>query len=107
MTKVLIDACVPHWLRLELATFDVETAHYAGLDHLSDNKLLAAIDGRYEVLVTLDRNLTYQTKIGKRAVAVVVLRVDEQTREAFRSLVPRLIAAIEARTPGAVEVVGP
>jgi hypothetical protein len=64
MVRVLLDACVPHWLRRELTAFDVETAHFAGLDHLSDTELLGAIEGRYDVLVTLDRNLTYQQKIG-------------------------------------------
>ena len=60
MIKVLLDACVPQWLRKELANVEVETAHFAGLDHLSDSELLAAIEGRFDVLVTLDRNLTYQ-----------------------------------------------
>jgi len=63
MPAVLLDACVPQWLRRELGTTDVTTAHYAGLDQLSDSALLTAIEGRYDILVTLDRNLTYQQKV--------------------------------------------
>ena len=59
MAKFLLDACVPHWLRIDLAEFEVETAQLASLDHLPDTDLLATIEGRYDVLVTLDRNDSY------------------------------------------------
>jgi hypothetical protein len=58
MKRVLLDACVPHWLRKELPGFEVETAFFAGLDVISDSALLDAIEGRFDVLVTLDRNLS-------------------------------------------------
>jgi predicted nuclease of predicted toxin-antitoxin system len=73
MVKVLLDACVPHRLLEGLTEFDVETAQRAGLDQLADEELLAAIDGRFDVLVTRDRNLTYQQTIAGRSVAAVVL----------------------------------
>ena len=57
MVAVLLDACVPHWLRNRLTEFDVETAHYAGFDHLLNGELLTAIEGRFDVLVTLDREV--------------------------------------------------
>jgi hypothetical protein len=48
MAKVLLDACVPQWLRVELGGNDVTTARYAGFDELSDSELLAAVEGRYD-----------------------------------------------------------
>lgn len=84
-----LDACVPHWLRKELGTADVATAHSAGLHQLSDSDLLAAIEGRYDILVTLDRNLTYQQKVEGRSLAVIVVRVSDQTPEAFARWCPR------------------
>lgn len=107
MAKILLDACIPHALRKGLLGLDVETAQYAGLDHLNDTELLDAIAGRYDILVTLDRNLTYQQKISGRPVAVMVIRVTEQTPEAFRALLPALRSAIGAAQPGAVQEVGP
>jgi hypothetical protein len=106
MVRVLLDACVPHWLRRELTELDVETAHFAGLDQLSDTALLDAIEGRYDALVTLDRNLTYQQKIGGRSVAVIVLRVAEQTPEAFQALMPQLQVAVRSASGGSITVVG-
>jgi predicted nuclease of predicted toxin-antitoxin system len=107
MVKVLLDACVPQWLRRELAVFEVETAHFAGLDQLSDSHLLTAIEGQFDVLVTLDRNLTYQHNVAGRSVAVIVVRIIEQTPVAFRAVLPALISAIRTARAGSVLVVGP
>jgi predicted nuclease of predicted toxin-antitoxin system len=107
MTKVLLDACIPHWLRKELSEFDVETAQFARLDRISDSELLDVISGRYDVLVTFDRNLTLQQKISGRPIGVVVLRVTEQTPETVRALIPALSEAIKNVQPGFVKIVGP
>jgi predicted nuclease of predicted toxin-antitoxin system len=88
MVKVLLDACVPHRLRRGLTEFDVATAQSAGLDQIPDGALLAAIDGNYDVLVTRDRNLTFQQKIIGRSIAVVVLRSLDQSPAAFDALLP-------------------
>jgi predicted nuclease of predicted toxin-antitoxin system len=106
MTRVLLDACVPHWLRRHLLDAETETAHFAGLDHLSDSALLDAMAGRFEVLATLDRNLTYQQKILGRPVAVVVLRITDQTPDAFQAIIPALNKAIAEAAAGQVIFVG-
>lgn len=105
MAKVLLDACMPQWLRRELGEIDVTTAHYAGLDELSDSQLLAAIEGKYDVLVTPDRNLPYQQKMTGRPFAVIVLRVPNQAPEAFRALVPALVQAVLTTRSGEVREV--
>jgi predicted nuclease of predicted toxin-antitoxin system len=102
MAKVLLDACVPQWLRNELGDAEVTTARYAGLDELSDSELLAAIEGQYDVIVTLDTNIPYQQKLTGRPLALIVLRVPNQTPEAFRALVPALVQAIAAAKPGEI-----
>lgn len=106
MVKVLLDACVPRRLRHGLSEFDIETAHHAGLDQLPDGALLAAVEGRYDVLVTRDRNFSYQQKITGRSIAIIVLRSAEQSPAAFEALLPRLTAAIEAAAPGTLTEVG-
>jgi predicted nuclease of predicted toxin-antitoxin system len=105
MAKILLDACVPQWLRAELGEHEVTTARYAGLDELSDSQLLSAAEARYEVLVTLDRNIPHQQHVSGRRLAVILLRVPDQTPEAFRALVPALIQAIGEAKPGEVREV--
>jgi predicted nuclease of predicted toxin-antitoxin system len=105
MVTVLLDACVPQWLRAELGQFQATTAWYAGLDALSDRELLAAAESRYDVIVTLDRNIPYQQMVPRLRLAVIVLRVQDQTPEAFRALVPALVKAIDEAKPGEVRQV--
>jgi predicted nuclease of predicted toxin-antitoxin system len=102
MARVLLDACVPQWLRRELAGHDVETAHFAGLGTLPDRELLDAIEGRYDMLVTLDRNLIYQNRVGDRSFAVIAIRVADQTPAAFHALLPQLRTALAKAVPGRV-----
>jgi predicted nuclease of predicted toxin-antitoxin system len=106
MTRVLLDACVPHRLRRGLGAFEVETAWRAALDQIPDRALLDAIDGTYDVLVTRDRNLTSQQTIVGRSFAVVVLHTLDQSPAAFDALLPQLVAAIAAASPGTVTRVG-
>jgi len=105
MTRVLLDACVPHWLRTELFDADVTTARYAGLDEVSDSQLLTAIEGRYDVLVTLDSSIPHQQRVSGRSFAVIVVRVPDQTPETFRDLIPSLMQAIKSAKPGEVRKV--
>lgn len=107
MAKLLLDACVPHSLRHHFQEDDVTTAFYAGLDALTDGELLDAIEDEFDVLVTLDRNLSYQQRVAGRSIAIIVLRVSAQTPEAFRSLMPEVNAILGKIEPGQTVVIGP
>ena len=102
MARIILDACVPQFLRHEFEGHEVETAHFAGLDDLPDGQLLDAIEGQYDILITLDRNLTDQQKIAHRPFAVIVLEVASQTPEDFRALVPAIHQAINKASAGRV-----
>ena len=104
--RVLLDACVPQWLRRELTEFDVETAQFAKLDQLPDTQLLDAIEGRFDAVITLDTSLQYQNNIPSRTFGIVVLRVEDQTPAAFLDLVPQIRHALGSVKPGNVMRVG-
>ncbi len=92
-------------LRNELGNHEVEAASFAKLDDVLDSELLDAIEGRFEILITLDRNLAYQQQINNRQLAVIVLQVAEQMPEAFRALIPEICKAIgKARSGKLLEV---
>lgn len=105
MVRVLLDTCVPHRLRRELTDADVVTAQYIGFTELADAALLAAIDGRMDVLVTMDTNLPYQNDLTKRSFAVIVVRVAVQNTRALRPLIPAIREAIRTTAPGEVCIV--
>ena len=98
--RILLDACVPHWIRRELTGLDVSTAHFAGLDTFSDSTLLDMIEGKFDVLVTMDRNLAFQNNVAGRQIGSVVLRLLGQAPEDFKALIPKLRGALDRLKPG-------
>jgi hypothetical protein len=72
LRRVVLDEGLPHELRHELVGFHVETAAYAGVAGLTSGRLLDAIEGRFDVLVTIDSSLSQQQNLSGRTLAVVV-----------------------------------
>jgi hypothetical protein len=66
-----------------------------------------AVTAGFEVLVTADRNMAYQQNVSALRLALVVLRVPNNTIETVRRLVPEILAVL-ARTPkpGTVTLIG-
>lgn len=72
--KVLLDHGTPVPLRRELTGHEVKTAYELGWSTLKNGELIAAAEaGKYEVLVTTDKNLKYQQNLTGRSLAIVVL----------------------------------
>lgn len=68
--KLLLDECVTHSLRHDLAGHQVNTVEDAGLKGLENGELLKAAAGVYEVLVTVDQNIPYQQNLGGLPIAI-------------------------------------
>jgi len=59
--RVLLDHDVPHGLRPRFPDeCEVVTAQYRGWSDYDDDELLAAAEGLFAVLVTLDTNFVHQ-----------------------------------------------
>jgi predicted nuclease of predicted toxin-antitoxin system len=104
--RVLFDEGMPERLRHDLAklsgTLTVETARYAGLAHLSNGALLSAKAGRYDVLVTVDKNLHYQQNMTGRIVSVVVITSVNNDIDLIRPVLPAVAAALAVTRQGTV-----
>ena len=61
--RVLLDACVPSGLRTRLTGHEVRTAPEMGWGNLDNGRLLAAMTGHFDVLVTVDKRLPQQQPI--------------------------------------------
>lgn len=101
--RILLDACLPQSLRLEISGHYVATAAFMNWDSLSNGKLLAAMEaGGFECLITADSNLSYQQTVAKTKIAVFVLRAATNRRADLLPLIPRLLPLLERAVPGAV-----
>lgn len=71
--KLLLDECVTRYLKREFAAHEVHTVAEAGFKGLENGNLLRAASGKYDVLITVDRNLPYQQNLTDLEIAILVL----------------------------------
>jgi hypothetical protein len=96
---ILFDNGTPAPLRHELKNHVVVEAIERGWDRLANGALIAAAEAAsFEVLLTTDKNLRYQQNIKDRKIAFVV--IGNQQWPVLRRYVDRVIAAVDAATPG-------
>jgi hypothetical protein len=94
--RVLLDECVPRRLKHELLGHEARTGPEMGWASKRNGELLTlAVGAHFDVLLTVDRNLSFQQDVSAFDIAVVVLVVRSNTLEALRPLVPQLLRCSE------------
>ena len=95
--NVLLDEGVPRVIQQRLATLRISTVEEMGWRGIKNGALLDLMTGRFDVLITADKNLPYQQNLSKRQLAVVILPSNQiplvikllpQIEEAARQSVP-------------------
>jgi PIN like domain len=105
--RVLLDECLPRRLKRELVGHDVRTAPEMGWASKSNGELLALAAGRFDVFLTVDRNLSYQQDVSAVDIAVVVLVARSNALDVLRPLVPLVLDALANPKRGAVMLIRP
>ena len=96
---ILFDNGTPAPLRYALKGHVVVEAIERGWDRLLNGELIAAAEAAgFEVLVTTDKNIRYQQDLRGRKIAFVV--IGNQQWPTLRGYVGRVVAAVNAATPG-------
>lgn len=70
---VILDENLPRGLKRLLTDIDVSTVQESGWSGISNGDLIARADGRFDVLLTADKNLRYQQNLSARQIAIVEL----------------------------------
>jgi predicted nuclease of predicted toxin-antitoxin system len=96
--RIILDNNIPYRFKREIADLDVTYVRELGFENLLDGPLFAAIDGSFDVLVTMDRNLQCQQNLTRRRFAVLVLRAKSNR---LSDLVP-LVSNLRVCLPGCV-----
>lgn len=68
--------------------------------------LLALAEGRFDVFLTVVRNLSFQNDVNRFSIAVVVLVARGNKHSDLRPLLPELLSVLGAVAPGQVVPVG-
>ncbi len=98
--RILLDENIPVQLRSLLDGHDVSSVNdkAVGWKHISNGRLLAEMKGRFDLLITSDRNIYAQQNLARRSIAILVLPTNR--RKDVMNLVPQIAAAIDAISTG-------
>ena len=96
---ILFDNGTPAPLRYALKGHVVVEAIERGWDRLLNGELIATAESSgFELLLTTDKNIRYQQNLKGRKIAFVV--IGNQQWPTLRRYVDRVVAAVNAATPG-------
>src|ERR1035437_1149746 len=84
--RVLLDECFPRALRVELPGHEIATVAEAGWAGVKNGALLQLAATRFELLLTVDRNLEYQQNFSNLTIAVIVVDSPSNDVEVLRPL---------------------
>jgi len=104
--RILLDESLPRDLGRDLTGHEVQTVREAGWPGLANGDLLKRAAGRFDVLVTGDRNLEYQQNRETLPIPVVILVAVSNRIESLRPLVPELLQLLARIGPGQILHVG-
>jgi hypothetical protein len=104
--RVLLDECLPRKLKSELADHEVRTAQEEGCAGLSNGALLQAASGRFDVFLTVDRNIAFQQNLQSMRIGVLAMVAKSNRLKDLRPLMAQVRQAITRAQPGVVSKVG-
>lgn len=107
--RVLIDECLPAGLKESFGAlgYEAETARRAGYGAKKNGELLSLMEGRWDVLLTNDRNIQYQQNMSGRNVSILILCAKSNRIKDLLPLMPACAKALRSIAPGRIVEVGP
>lgn len=104
--RILLDENVPVDLGSLLLGHDIQTASGLGWDGVKNGELLLRMRGRFDALVTMDRNLPHQQNLAVQPFSVVLVQAPSNRMVHLRPLVPDILAILGRIRPGELQRVG-
>jgi predicted nuclease of predicted toxin-antitoxin system len=106
--KLLLDECVPRKLKFAFieAGYECSTVAEAGFAGKENGELLNLASGRFEVLITVDRNIRHQQKVTGLKIGLIVIRATSNDVDDIRPHFADIIRALKSIEPGRVIEVG-
>ena len=98
--RVLIDECIPRKFKSCLRPHDCQTVPEAGLAGKKNGELIGLAEGRFDVLVTLDKGLQFQQNLEDRQIGIVLIRSKSNRMADLQQHTQACLAAIESIRPG-------
>ncbi|MGB7848663.1 MAG: DUF5615 family PIN-like protein [Candidatus Acidiferrum sp.] len=106
--RLLTDECVPRKVKFLFAVrgHECETARDAGFSGKENGEVLALAEERFDVLITIDKNIRYQQNMMGRNIAVLIIRSASNDLDDIRPHVPDALVALQSIKPCQMVEVG-
>ena len=104
--RVLLDENLPVGLASALEPLDVATVSGLGWTGIKNGELLRRAAGKFDILVTMDRNLRHQQQLANQPFGVILVRAASNRMSDLVPLVPAILSAIAETGPGELRRVG-
>lgn len=107
--KILVDECLPAPIKDSLSPFghDCKTVREIGFGNKKNGELLALADGKWDVLLTSDRNIKYQQNMTGRKISILILCAKSNRLKDLLPLMPACAQALLSIENGQVVEIGP
>ncbi len=102
--KILLDECVDERLARDFAGHDVLTVKDMGWKGKQNGDLLTLAENNFDILVTTDRNMSFQQNLTRPNISVVVLVAATNRLNDLRALVPSSLKLLPFLRKGEVRV---
>ena len=101
MKRVLFDNCVPIGLLDFIENHEAVHASHRGWETLSNGNLLTAAESEgFDVVVTVDKNFSFQQHLANRQISLITLNTRLTRLTDLLPLVPELNRILESVEPG-------
>ncbi len=105
--RILLDHNLDWRLKRLLPGHEVATAAEMGWEEAPDGDLIPVAEAEFDVLLTGDKNFSYQQNLRGHAIALVVLVAWRNTLKTMAPLMPQVLALLPTVEPGQVYFVPP
>jgi predicted nuclease of predicted toxin-antitoxin system len=106
--RLLLEECLPRKMKSLFVEggHECETVQEAGFSGKENGELPGLADKKFDVLITIDKNIRYQQNIAGRKIAILIIRAASNDLGDIRPHVPQALAALRSIQPGQVVEVG-
>jgi predicted nuclease of predicted toxin-antitoxin system len=106
--RLLIDECLPRKLKFLFAEggHDCETVRDAGFSSKENGELLALANRRFDVLITIDKNIRHQQSLVGLHIAILIIRAASNDLDDIRPHVAQALVVLRSIKPGQVVELG-
>lgn len=106
--RILIDECAPRALKKLVIDngHACQTVQEAGWSGKQNGELLSLAETTFDVLITVDTNISYQQNLTGRKIAIIVLRSFSNRLEHLRQHFSDVLMALDEIKPGEIVLIG-